>query len=389
MGVRTHVHWTTLLFAGLLLAFCGCDRDSGSAARQSAARPQLRVGHVGHDHQLALYVAALKGERLSPAGPFLREVQAREVYDLIQNGQAIARLRFVKVGGGAEMPAAMARGEIDIGLGGLMPVAKFADEGQPLRIIAPLQTDGDMLVMRSASPVNDWAGFVAAAKAATKPLKIGYKAPTAGAKMIFERALKAEDIPWSLDPADVSARVLLVNMGSEKSHLPLLESGAIDGFVMNQPAPAQAVHKGLGKIVADLCDMPPRGKWVQHPCCCIAATQQTLDQHPQQVKALLKVILLATQSINADSAGAIDCAVEWTKTEKPVEQASVPTVRYSAEPTEQWFSGVRTWAEMVKEIQFFKGKYVAMTADAFMQDLCVLDLCREAAAELREAGQLK
>ncbi|MCK5114582.1 MAG: ABC transporter substrate-binding protein, partial [Phycisphaerae bacterium] len=214
-----------LLFSFIVIAVLGCNKSSQPQDPSDSAPVMLTVGHVGHDHQLALFVAALEGERFKKASlPYLKEVKPREVYELIENGKKLALLRFVKVGGGSRMPAAMTRGELDIGLGGVAAVAKFADKGQPFKIICPLQTDGDMLVMRTGSEINDWDSFVAAAKNGKRPLKIGYKAPTAVAKLVFVGALKSAGIPFSQNPADKNARVVLINMMSEKSPLPLLES---------------------------------------------------------------------------------------------------------------------------------------------------------------------
>ncbi|MGB2824790.1 MAG: ABC transporter substrate-binding protein [Phycisphaerae bacterium] len=368
----------------------GCSDRQGAPKDTPAPPAMLTVGHVGHDHQLALYVAALEGERFRKDwGIYLKEIKPREVYDIIEDGKALARLRLLKVGGGSRMPAAMSRGEIEIGLGGTVPVAKFADGGQPFKIICPLQTDGDMLVMRKDSPVADWASFVAATKSGGKPLKIGYKAPVAVAKLVFERALKAEGIDYSYDAAETKTKVVLVNFGSEKSPIPLLESGAIDGFVMNQPAVAVAVSKGLGKAVAELRDLPPKGKWIDHPCCCVAATSETLEKHPGPVKAFLKVILLSTQLINADRPLAIKCASRWTKYDEEVEKDSIPTIGYVAEPTDSWLAGMKTWAEMLREVKLFTGKYATATPEEFVADVCDLGLCRAAAAELRRKGLLK
>jgi NitT/TauT family transport system substrate-binding protein len=373
------------------LASPGCEKSREPSGNGSGKPPvTLTVGHVGHDHQLALYVAALEGDRfLRDWGVGLRQVKPREVYDLVEDGKALARLRLLKVGGGSRMPAAMSRGEIDLGLGGTVPVAKFADGGQPFKIICPLQTDGDMLVMRKDSPIEDWGAFAAAAKSAGKPLRIGYKAPVAIAKMVFVGALKAEGIAFSYDAADPNAKVVLVNFGSEKSPIPLMETRAIDGFVMNQPAVAVAVNKGLGKVIAELRDLPPKGKWVHHPCCCIAATTDTIRKHGHALKALLKVILLSTQLIQADPALAIADASRWTKYDEAIERNSIPTITYVAEPTDTWIAGMQTWAEMVRDIQLFKGKYKDVSPEAFVADVCDLRLCRAAAAELRQKGLLK
>ena len=391
---RTYCNALTLaVLASLALSvLAGCSGEPGDEPAGAAAGgqvPTLRLGHVGHDHHLALYVAALEGERFkTDYGTYLKEVKPREVYDLVDGGKRLARLQFLKVGGGSRMPAAMSRGEIAIGLGGVTAVAKFADQGQPFKILAPLNTDGDMLVMQTDSPIGDWAAFVKAAKKAEKPLRIGYKAPVAVAKLVFERALVAEGIPYGYDRGDTETGVILVNFGSEKSPIPLMESGAIDGFVMNQPAVAVAEHKGLAKTVAHLRDLPPEGKWVNHPCCCVSATEETMAAHPDVLKGLLKVILLSTHLINTNQDLAIDCASRWTKYEKAIEQASVPTITYIAEPTDSWVTGMKTWAEMVKEVNLFKDKYAGATPQAFVADVLDLALVREAARELREKDLL-
>jgi NitT/TauT family transport system substrate-binding protein len=391
MHRTTARYLTCLALAAALAVLAGCAKepadDTGEPAEGEV--PTLRLGHVGHDHHLALYVAALEGERFkADYGTYLEEVKPREVYDLVDGGARLARLQFLKVGGGSRMPAAMSRGEIAIGLGGVTAVAKFADEGQPFKILAPLNTDGDMLVMQKDSPIGDWAAFVKAAREGEKPLRIGYKAPVAVAKLVFERALMAEGIPCGYDPGETKTGVILVNFGSEKSPIPLMESRAIDGFVMNQPAVAVAEHKGLGKTVALLRDLPPEGKWVNHPCCCVSATEETMAAHPDVLKGLLKVILLANHLINTNQDLAIDCASRWTKYEKEIEQASVPSITYLAEPVESWVTGMKTWAEMVKDVKLFKGKYAEATPQAFVDDVLDLRLVREAARELRDKDLL-
>jgi len=207
--------------------------------------------------------------------------------------------------------------------------------------------------------------------------------------MIFEVALHAEDVRSGPDASDGVTRVILINLGSEKSPLPMLESGSIDGFVMNQPAPAVAVHKGLGKVVADLRDLPPRGKWVDHPCCCVAAEEGVIRAHGESLRALLQVLMLGAELVRRDQALAVDCAARWTKMPVEVERTSIPTVGYVSEPTETWLAGMRVWAEMVQQIGFFKGAYANKPPDRIVADVCSLELCRSAAAELRAKGRIR
>jgi NitT/TauT family transport system substrate-binding protein len=378
---------TLITLLGVLLAtLVGCD------SRDADAPPTIRVGYVGHDHQLALYVAALQGKGLSAkANVHLRQRKARQVYDLIEDGRTLATLELVKVGGAANLPNAMASGQVSIGLGGVASVAKFIDRGSPMKILAPLQTEGDQLVLKTDSPIDSWAEFVAAARTADRPIRIGYKGPVAVAKLVFMRALQEEGIRHTHDPADSEAEVLLVHMMKGSNAIPMLTGeagGAIDGFVMNQPVPAKAEHMGVGKVIAQLRDLPPAGAWKQHPCCCVAANEDVLGHHPRAVKAFLKVLLLATDRMRQSPAIAVETAVEWTRSPLPVEKRSVPTITYLAEPTDEWRVGVVRYCDMMLDVGAFKGRFKAATGQA-VADACLdTTLAEEAADELRTVGAL-
>jgi NitT/TauT family transport system substrate-binding protein len=368
------------VLAGTCLVGCGGEEKGGDAP------PTIRVGYVGHDHHLALYLAALQGRKLNAGGVYLKERKPREVYDLVADGETLATLELIKVGGAANMPTAMSRGEIAIGLGGVAPVAKFVDKGAKFKIICPLQTEGDQLVMHKDSPVTDWASFVSAARATERPLRIGYKGPVAVAKVVFAKALDAEGIRWTHDPGESGADVLMVHMVRGPNAIPMLsgkkEDAPLDGFVMNQPVSAKAEQMGVGKVVAQLRDLPPEGAWHNHPCCCVAATQDVLDRHPAQVKALLKLIIAATDRINADPQVAIDVAVEWTHSPREVEERSIPTVRYVGRFTDDWLAALATYCGMMQEVDAFKGKYKDMAPEKIVSDAVDTTLCDQAAREL-------
>lgn len=72
----------------------------------------------------------------------------KEVDELAVEDTLLARVHLTPTQSGAGMLAALSRGEFDVGLGATVGVAKFADAGTDLRILAPLQTDGDQFVLR-------------------------------------------------------------------------------------------------------------------------------------------------------------------------------------------------------------------------------------------------
>ncbi|MFW5857778.1 MAG: ABC transporter substrate-binding protein, partial [Planctomycetota bacterium] len=200
----------------------------------------LTVGHVGHDHQIALFVAAERGEALrkEAGGVWFRVKKPREVYDLMRGDAVVAQVNLRKVGGGANMPAALARGEIEVGLGGVAATVAAIDRGADFRIVLGCNSDGDMLMVRPDLPVDSWESFLADVRDADAPVRIGYKAPRAVAYLIFMAALDASGItygPKAVREDGTRAQVVLVNLNKGANMVPSLEGKVVDGIVMNQP----------------------------------------------------------------------------------------------------------------------------------------------------------
>jgi sulfonate transport system substrate-binding protein len=343
-----------LLLAALLLT--GCPGQSGTEDNTAGPPPRITIGHVGHDHQIALYVVALAPEMFKERGGiWLSEKKAKEVYDLMDGEDVVAELHLVKVGGGSAMPAAMERGEIDVGLGGIPAVMSFVDKGANFKILAPLNVDGDMLVVRPDFPADDWDAFIGAVRSAKKPVRIGYKAPVAVAKLVFAGALDAAGVPVS-DTAPPEGGVELVNLQGGKNIVPALESGTVDGAVINEPFGSIAVDKGVGKIVSLLADLPPDGKWKSHPCCCVCATEATVSGHREVLKKLLAMMLTATDYIHEDPTGAAKLAAKWTKKSEAVESRSVPNIVYVMVPGESYRNGLATWHSIMVKLGTFSGR---------------------------------
>ena len=85
----------------VVLAGCGGGSDG-------TAIPTLTIGHVSHDHQIALGAAALQPQLMKDrCGFHLEELKPRDVYRLRRGDTPLAELLIKKVGGGSRMPAAM------------------------------------------------------------------------------------------------------------------------------------------------------------------------------------------------------------------------------------------------------------------------------------------
>ncbi|MBI5641211.1 MAG: ABC transporter substrate-binding protein [Nitrospirae bacterium] len=356
--------------------------------------PSIKVGHVGHDHQLALYVAAEAGAGLEKEyGVYLKELKPQEVYDLYDGGHLAARVHLVRVGGGSKMPAALEQGHIEVGLGGLGPVVKFIDKGAQIRVLAPLNNDGDSLILRNGFPAHSWQEFVREVKASPKPVRIGYKDPMANAYMILTRALSEEGIRYGQEPVGQDGRpmqVITVNLQGDENALPSLESGLVDGVVVNEPTPSMLVHKKAGHKAADLSDLPPKGKWKGHPCCVVAATETALHQKPRILRSLLKVIAAGADLMSRDVEKAIAAEAKWTKTAPDIGRKSIINVSYVIRPDEAWQKAVDTWVDLMITSNQFQKNLKGKTSSEIHAVILELTPMNEALSELRlKPGKVK
>jgi NitT/TauT family transport system substrate-binding protein len=316
----------------------------------------LKVGYVHHDHQSALYVAALEHERTKKdCGTYLKEVAWKKHYELIKKGKKIADVELYESGGGSKMPTLMAQGHFEVGFGGVAAVAFFTDKGSPMKIIAPLHIKGDMLVLQPDNPVSSWEEFVAWVKKTKKPIRIGFKNPVAVAKLIFERALEEEGLTYSSDQSDRKKDIHMILLKGEKNLVPGLQNKIIDGYVSNNPWCANAEFKGIGKCVADLNLLPP-GIWKDHPCCCIGATDEAMAKKKGVIKEFLKLIILATQYANEDPEKHAQHASKWLGMPIEVEKKSIPTSGFTSNPNEYWKKNMQTWVDEMNRLGKLKDK---------------------------------
>ncbi len=347
---------TTLVVLAILLA---------STMTWAQKTPILKVGHVGHDHQSALYVAALAGEEFKPFyGIWLKEIRNKELYELYDGKRRICEVELYKAGGGAEMPTMMSQGHFDVGLGGVAAIAFFIDKGAPMKIIAPLHSKGDMLVVKPDLKLNSWQEFIDWVKSQEKQVRIGYKNPEAVATIIFQRALKEAGITFTGDKANTKAKVLLINMKGEANLNPGLQTDQIDGYVSNNPWCAIAEEKGIGRCVAELHDLPP-GVFKDHPCCCIAANDAAIKKQRMVIQKFLELMAVATHYINSQPEKAAEYVAKWIGTSPELEKKSMATSGYSLEPNDLFLDGMWVWYNEMVTLEKIVDKLMGKSREEF------------------------
>jgi NitT/TauT family transport system substrate-binding protein len=377
---------TLILTVILICTFFQTGCKQKEEAKTPATPVSLKVGHVGHDHHTALFVALDNASEFAErSGIDVKVVEDRKFYELLDQGKKVADLEILKVGGASKMPTALAQDVIEVGLGGVAPVLASADSGAPVKLIAPLHYKGDMFVVKPDFPAKTWEEFVTTAKATKKPIRIGYKNPVAVAKLVFEEALKHEGVTFGGDPAQTDLQVQMVNVkGGGKLNV-ALASDLIDGYAGNNPFPAIAVETKVGRIVCDLETLPP-GTFREHPCCCIAANTKAIESKSEAIVDLLVLLMQGTETINSDPDKAVTAAVRWIGTSESVERMSVPTSGYSMEPSERWHQTMRQWIEAMNRLGIFKDKLKGLEATDVPRvayDLTLLEKARNKLAQRR------
>ncbi|MCK5064483.1 MAG: ABC transporter substrate-binding protein [Candidatus Fermentibacteraceae bacterium] len=318
--------------------------------------PLLRVGHCKHDHHSAVFVSALRGERMNELYGIYLEPLGESYYALVENGQKVVEIEFVQSQGAINVPNNMVAGLFEIGFGGVIPFAASADKGSGVKIISPLHSRGDMLVVSiDNDAVNDWDSFIEWVNTSEEPLIIGFKSPKAVALLIFESALTEAGISWSMQGnPEPDSKILLFNAQGQPNLNPALQNGTVDAYVSNNPACALAEHNGIGKCVAELSDLPP-GDFRNHPCCAIAATETAIAEKSLEIAASLRLFAAATDYINNNPEDAAVVAAEWIGNPVEVEEISMATSRYSMEVSLDWLENMVVILDNMRNLGAFTG----------------------------------
>ncbi|MCK9227739.1 MAG: ABC transporter substrate-binding protein [Syntrophorhabdaceae bacterium] len=323
--------------------------------------PTIKVGYIFTTHHTPFIVAASKGEAFKGTGVYLRPVVAKDKYELVADGKPIAVLQLIVAKSGAETAALFARGQLDIAMASVTAIMAGIDKGTPIKILSPLQTEGMGLVVPKESPLKDWNSFLAYVKNAKKPVKIGYHSPTSAPKIVLEGALKQSGIKVTEDPNDQSAQVLLVDLKETTNMVPALASKQVDGIVGPSPFPEVAVSRGVGKIIVDLKDLPPKGHWNDFPCCVTAASDQVIAKHPEVVQKFVELIARTNSWCNKNRLEAGTVTAEWIGL--PPDSAKATMLVYLPKFTKNWMRGADRYMTILNDMGNFKGSLKGKSLD--------------------------
>lgn len=331
--------WALWLAAGWMLTACQVSPPP---------LPTLRVGHAPHDHHTPLYVAASRPAYFrAHGGVYLEEVEPKVEYILIQGDTRLARVVIDSSTGGGELIRRLAEDQLDLALGGFPALLTQIDHGSPLRIIAPLMTGGNGLVLHRDLQVTDWPGFLTLVRRAANPVKIGYKTSGSVQDLLFEEILTREGITHSRELSDPRSQVLMVNLHGAANLIPALETGLIDGFVVNQPFLARAEAAGVGRLVGLLEDLAQASGEapLTYPCCALGAREDSLQRHATAVDGFVKLLREATRYAATQPDDTARLVAHWLGGSVAEEASSLATIHFLTEFDAAWQRGATAWVE--------------------------------------------
>ena len=143
----------------------------------------------------------------------------------------------------------------------------------------------------------------------------------------------------------------------------LLATKEIDGYMAWQPFIAVAEEAKIGKIVSYSQDLPP-GIWKDHFCCCLFVRDDLVDRNPELVSDLAALLMVANEYVREHPDEAAEIAADWlvgggpmkygeiTVSSVEMEKKSIPTIKFTTEPSESWINSTLLFVDVGRDIGY-------------------------------------
>lgn len=385
MKKKNVVCFLILICLILLLGSVGCDNSSPTGSKSTQEVPTINFGYILSDHHSPLMFAATEWKTFKERyNIYLQPVREKELYDFYFDGKKIAQIKLVATKQGPELQNLMAQGSVDIGITGTQALILSVDKGLDAKLISPLQTEGNEFVLNKELPPNNWIEFVEWVKRRQSQVRIGIPGPDTIASIIFRSGLQEEGITFTENPSDKNADILLVDMKGHGNLLSSLNNGIVDGFIGAQPFPASAVNAGIAKSICGLQEMPPQGRWQNHACCSIVATDAVVQKNRELVVKLEELMILAAQYANEDIKLTAKVSAAWLGVDEQAEELALRSVKFTTQPSEEWVNSVYLFTRvMEQELGKIDGRLKGKKDEELGKFLFNFEIYEEAANELK------
>jgi len=313
------------------------------ALLDSGRRGQLTVAYRRDDHAAPLFDACLYPRDFRARYRLhLKEVKPQELYTLLDGTRPTLSVRLASFETDSAVLAALLSGRAQLGILASEEVLAAVVARSPVRIIAPFQRRGDMLVTNRSVPAADWKGFTAWVRAQDRPVTIGYIGRYSMTVLGFAQALEYEDVGYGRDSLAPNAKVNMVQATDWPLLAAELETGRLDAAVLQEPAAtlASAVdgNRTIGRI-----DILPPGRFEDRPGTIIAATDSVIRTRGEAVGRFLELMAVATHYANNRTRNTTAAVSRWLATSPALESTSLGNVGFSSRPDFAFTTGIWNW----------------------------------------------
>ncbi|WP_051188412.1 ABC transporter substrate-binding protein [Proteocatella sphenisci] len=336
-------------------AACGASESGNTEGEQLAKEvPTINLSWGNEMHTGIMYLPFIAPElfenesvRINPLSEDMGELQV--------DGQTIANIKRIVTKGGSECATMMGQESLDIALTSSTAMMTAYDVDAGVSILSPIQCDGVAITAKVDAPYNTFLEFVEYAKNAEQPVKAGYHSAISSPRVVLESAMKDAGLNVTEDPSDFKADVLMVDLKGVQNLVPSLSSGQVEMWAGPAPHPQNAEENGVGKIISTLNELP-EGKWADFPCCCYAARNIIIEEHPEVIEALGQVITYTADYANNNQEATGEMLAEIVGVEKDILPKSM--IVYGTDPNETFINGINIYYDAMKEMGKFSGKLI-------------------------------
>lgn len=317
----------------------------------------INFAYILSDHHAPLMVMAKNWELFQDRfNMYIKPIAEGRLYDFYYDGTKLAQIKTIPTKKGPDVEKLVAQGSVDMAISGTQAILMSVDKAVDTQIISPLQTAGNVFVLKKDLPVSTWDAFIGSVKDKHQQFKIGIPGPHTVAAIIFRSALDYEKVSYTEDAANKDADILFINMKGHGNLVSALGNNITDGIIGAQPFPSVTIDRGLGKLVLNLQDVPPDHKWQGHACCSLEATGKFLGKQPQLATRMAELLAVGVMTANTDKALTAKSCSAWLGVQPSVEAEAMTSLSYTTEPTPEWKNSVYTYVEAMDSMGMFSGK---------------------------------
>lgn len=265
----------------------------------------VTIGYLPSDHDAALFVADAQG-----------------MYE--REGIQIEMAQF---NNGGDLMTAMASGEVDVGYVGITPVLSSIERGVPIKVVSAVQTEGSGLVVSSESNITS-----------AQDLR-GSTIATPGEGSIQHMLLQ-----YYLDQNNMTTDDLNVSAMKVATMNDALNTNRIDGMLNYEPYITMAENNG-NEVLADSSDIISN-----HPCCVIAASNNFINNHPNELNAIVNIHENATNYINENPEEAANQLPSDIVADPAIEREAMNNINFISGLNESYIQSVLDFVNIEVEL---------------------------------------